>query len=436
MIIPISIKQIMWKFILKLSDLKLSIFLLLLISLASSLGTIIEQDKSPLFYELNYSKNNPILGFLTFELILFLGFDHVYSAPWFFMIIILFGGSLVSCTITRQLPSLKLSKLWHFLQKENHSKKRGLKLKLEEKSVQKLSYILRKENYNVVQRGPYMYAYKGLFGKVAPIFVHASMIIVLLGSVFSILTNSISQDMVPKGCLFRPQNIISAGPLSYMDQNFEGYLEDFKIAYTDQGTVDQFYSDLKIVDSNLNNKIGKTIFVNQPLKYKELIFYQTDWGIGSLRLKNSEKIEEIPLQKIFSDSNNNDSKFWIAPINTDKNLLLAPEDLTGNCPIYNKEGKFIGMRYVGSKIFLNGINTQIINLKPTSGLQTKSDKGIPTIYTGFLLLIPSSVLSYISYSQIWCIKRERHLHIHAETNRALYYFERFIIGIKYALKSE
>ena len=56
-----------------LADLRFSIFILLLISCCSILGTIIEQDQSIETYKINYPLSNPIFGFLSGDLILKLG---------------------------------------------------------------------------------------------------------------------------------------------------------------------------------------------------------------------------------------------------------------------------------------------------------------------------------------------------------------------------
>ena len=96
------------------ADLRLSIFLLLLISIFSILGTIIEQDQSIEVYKINYPLINPIFGFLTWDRIIKFGLDHVYKTWWFFLIIFLFGLSLISCTFLQQLPSLKIAKRCQF----------------------------------------------------------------------------------------------------------------------------------------------------------------------------------------------------------------------------------------------------------------------------------------------------------------------------------
>ena len=232
------IHRIAWKLIYFLGNLKLAILLLLCIAFVSSLGTIIEQEKTISFYETNYPMSSPVAGFINSDFILFFSLDHVYSANWFLILLFLFGGSLLSCTLSRQIPSLKLARLWKFFKNKNTSNKMGVTFSLNNGSLTQFSYLLRQRQYNVIQQGPYIYAYKGLIGKIGPILVHMSIICILIGSILGSLTGFMLQELVPKRELFHLQNVISSGPLSYIPQDFEGYIHDFNIAYNDQGMVD------------------------------------------------------------------------------------------------------------------------------------------------------------------------------------------------------
>jgi cytochrome c biogenesis protein len=102
------------KFFRLIADLRFAIFILLLISFCSIIGTVIEQDQSIEIYKINYPLTNPIFGFLTWDRILQFGLDHVYKTWWFFTLIFLFGLSLISCTFLQQLPSLKIARRCQF----------------------------------------------------------------------------------------------------------------------------------------------------------------------------------------------------------------------------------------------------------------------------------------------------------------------------------
>jgi len=91
-----------------LADLRFAIAILLVIACVSIIGTVIEQDQSIETYKLNYPLTNRVFGFLSWDIILRFGFDHVYKTWWFISCIIMFGISLLTCTILQQLPSLNI----------------------------------------------------------------------------------------------------------------------------------------------------------------------------------------------------------------------------------------------------------------------------------------------------------------------------------------
>ena len=150
-----------WLIANRLGNLQFAIVLLLLIASFSSIGTFIEQGKDVAFYELNYPNLKPLLGFVNAKFIFLLGLDHVYTTWWFIINIFLFVISLFSCTLIRQLPSLKFSRLWRFYDTYQSMSKFNVKTKVDA-SLTKLSFQLKNNNYNVVQEGGFIYAYKGL----------------------------------------------------------------------------------------------------------------------------------------------------------------------------------------------------------------------------------------------------------------------------------
>lgn len=407
-----------------LGNLSLAIFLLLIIAIVSSFGTFIEQNRSVSFYEVTYSNNHPIFGFLDANAILSFGLDHVYTSSWFLLLIFLFGSSLMSCTLSRQVPALKLSKLWQFLKYDRHFVSSELLYKLDNISLNEFSYLLRQENYNVLQQGSYIYAYKGLLGKIGPIFVHFSIILILIGSLFGSFFGFTLQQLIIKGDSVHLQNIITSGIFSYIPQDIQIYTKDFKIAYSDEGVIDQFYSDIAILDSSLKTQVKKTIFVNEPMKYDGIIFYQTDWSIGYIEgIFNKDNLLKISMKEV---SLPDKSRFWVGIIPFSKNLLLVLQDLTGKCLIYTNQKKLLAETEIGHKIFINGESLQFTRFTPATGLQIKSDPGIGLVYIGFFFLIVSAVCSYNSHCQLWAVKQGDILYIQGNTNRALYFFEKNI----------
>lgn len=416
-----------WLIANRLGNLQFAIVLLLLIASFSSIGTFIEQSKDVAFYELNYPNVKPLFGFIDAKLIFLLGLDHVYSTWWFVVNVFLFVISLFSCTLIRQLPSLKFSRLWRFYDTYNSMKNFNVKITLSHASLNKLAFQLKNNNYNVVQEGRFIYAYKGLIGRISPIIVHASIILILFGSVIGSASGFMTQELVPTNNLFHLRNIVNSGPFSFVPQNIEGYVKDFKIAYSDEGIIDQFYSDLSILDTNVDLLNSKTIYVNEPLRYMGIVFYQTDWGIASLTISiDNDKSIEIPLTLVDTTSNN---RFWISNLSQStslgiENALLVLQDLTGKLSLYDPNKNLAAEIQVGDEFFLNGHSLRVTDIIPATGLQVKSDPGTLFVYIGFFMLMISTLLSYVSYSQIWGFKNENNLYVAGQTNRAIYYFEK------------
>lgn len=422
-----------------LGNLKLAIVLLLSLATFSALGTVIEQNQSISFYESQYPNSSPLMGIIDSNFILLLGLNNIYKTWWFILLILLFVISLFSCTLVRQIPSLKMARLWQFYTKDRSLEKIGIYSKLQKISLSKLAFTLKSDNYNVIQKGSLLYAYKGLPGKIGPIIVHASLIIVLLGALLGNLSGFVSQELVPLGGIFHIQNIVDSGRFSYIPQNFEGYVKDFKIAYNDEGAIDQFYSDLSILNPQGLEIKNKTIYVNEPLRYNGVVFYQTDWSIVNLSINIDNETEfQLPLKLI---NVKNEGKFWISslPVETTKNnetnnILLVLEDLTGKILIYNQNQELLSVVNVGDNFLINGHRLKVTDIVSSTGLQVKSDPGIPFVYFGFSLLMFSIVISYMSYSQIWAIKRNKELYISGRTNRAIYSFEQYLAKLTKSLK--
>jgi cytochrome c biogenesis protein len=65
----------------------------------------------------------------------------------------------------------------------------------------------------------------------------------------------------------------------------------------------------------------------------------------------------------------------------------------------------------------------LLEIISSTGLQIKTDPGIPMIYSGFFFLMISTLISYITYSQVWIVQKNQKIFIGGNTNRALFEFE-------------
>jgi cytochrome c biogenesis protein len=420
-----------------LANLKLAIGLLFIIGFVIALGTFIEQEQSLIYYQNNYPSTTPILGFIDWNFIFQFNLDHIYTAYWFILLLVLFGASLLSCTFTTQLPSLKKFRLWNFLRAPNQFNKLSQNIKIEDNLSNGVTYCLHESNFHIFRQGRTNYAYSGLLGRVGPIIVHASIIMLLIGSVWGLLGGYTIQQIIPRGEVFHLQNIIRSATSSYVPQDFSCRVNDFWITYTREFKINQFYSDLSIINGNGDEIKRKTIFVNEPFIYNGVTLYQTDWDILGLKLQlNGGSSYQLPLQKIVKSGRN----FWFGSVVIDNNssarFSILINDLRGSISIYNSQGILVKDCLIGDEVQL----TESVALKfndfiSSTGLQIKSDPGISLVYMSFFFLMFSVYLSFISYSQVWQVEHSTNLMLGGKSNRAVLYFQQEFRKIVKSLQS-
>lgn len=399
------------------ANLKLAIFLLLIIAFFSGIGSIIEQDKPLEFYKANYE--TLVLGTPIWIYFKTLCLDHIYSAPWFFLLLVIFGICLLSCTFLQQFPALKFARRYYFYSYSSQFNKLNYKFITETVIKGQLCYRLISEQYAVFQKQGCFYGHKGLIGRIGPVIVHLSIICILLGSILGAVRGFTAQEFIPKSEVFHIQNIVKAGNLAAIpQQTFR--INDFWVNYNKIGLIKQFQSDISVLTGKGDEITRKTISVNNPLIFKGLTIYQTDWGITGVRIKVSSKdsIIQLPVSRI-SDSA---QKLWITwiPLNIrDKTgVIIVLNSARGKVDFYNETSQLIKKISIGQVLFINNLlSIKLIEFISSTGIQIKSDPGITIIYVGFGFLIISSFLSYISFSEIWVFENNKKVFFGGTTNR-------------------
>jgi len=410
------------RFFRSLADLRFAIAILLIIASFSIIGTVIEQDQSIETYKLNYPLTNRVFGFLSWDIILRFGLDHVYKTWWFISFIIMFGVSLLTCTILQQLPALKISRRCQFFRTPQQFQRLKISTQLSHSNFHKLLAKIKETQYSVFHQKNIIYAYKGLIGRIAPIIVHFSMILILIGTIVGSVNGFKAQEIIPKTETFHIQNILSNGQVTLIPK-VSTRVNDFWITYTKQTTINQFYSDISILNTDGNEIDRKTIFVNSPARYRGVNYYQTDWNLIGLRIENQDsKILQYPLVNFGNVQN----KIWITwipeTLDFDAGIILLMDNLQGYCSVYNEFGEFLGNLELNEQI-TSTFPITLIDILSSTGLQIKTDPGIPLIYTGFFFLMLSTLISYITYSQIWIIQDNKKIFIGGTTTRATFDFE-------------
>lgn len=419
----------------RLSSLKLAIAELAAIAALSSIGTVIDQDEPLELYMRVYPADG---RWLDWQLIKALQWDHIYSANYFLMLMALLAASLMACTTTRQWPAVKVARRWRFLSSDAVDKMDDAEV-LPGARVQDLALGLLGKGYQVFRKDTELYAFKGLAGKLGPIGVHASMVLAMLGIAVGAVGGL-------KGSLFMPEGsqalvaaaLVPASPLAALPGGAKNVLQvnDFTIAYRPDGSIEQFYTDLSLLDLDTRDELTRqTISVNIPFRYGGFTLYQTDWGMSAVDVKVSglvlegaeeaEPVIRLPLAEAQGNLNVN-GKTWVSflPLEapedgrTPRGITLLAQDFQ-SVVVYDSTGKFVGVRRPGSgkALEVEGVRLQVEDIVGASGMELKVDPGVPLVYAGFGGLMLTTVISYLSHSQVWAVQCGRDLHVAGKSNR-------------------
>nr|YP_009314019.1 Cytochrome c biogenesis protein ccs1 [Izziella formosana]SCW22273.1 Cytochrome c biogenesis protein ccs1 [Izziella formosana] len=421
-------KIIRWKIFKVLGNLNFSIMLLLIIACTSIFGTIIEQNQNIDYYKLKYPIDQANIFNVNWIIITKYHLDQVYTSPAFISLTILFSTSLLICTFSTQLPSLRNARQWKM---KKDIKIHDIKCKpliFSDHSFCIPLYSLTRKQYYTFYQQKTIYAYKGLHGRISPIIVHFSIITLILGAFISVFSSFYIQAMVPKGETFSLHNITNSGIFSKIPGNIIGKVNNFEIEYYPNSSIKQFRSSLEIYDRAINKKITQDIEVNKPLKFHGLTVYQTDWKINGLRIEvNSGTILQIPVTEI-----NEKPQYWFTSIiyADNKRLSLVISNLQDQILCYDTNGQLIASLDLDKPYTIDHIPIRILNILTSTGLQIKVDNGLQLVYGSFGLLMLSIIASYVSFSQIWMSHQEELLIIGGKTNRAQLNFEEDLLQIQ------
>ena len=427
-----KLKFTFWNLLKYLGNLTFSIILLLIISLISIVGTIIEQDHTLEYYQEKYPLNRDNLLTLNWQIIDQFKLSQVYTSWLFLSLLLIFSLSLIICTFSTQLPSLKNARQWKFKKNIAINKQLYSQNYNAFSSFSTIGYYMNQSEYYIFYQKYYLYGYKGLQGKLAPVFVHLSILLLLCGSVASLLTSFSIQEMIPSGEMFNIQNVISSGAFSSIPNNINGRVDKFTIDYYPDGSIKQFYSLLTVRDNIDQQSKKQLISVNDPLYFKGLTIYQTDWQINGMRLEiNDKECLQIPVRKLKNDN----QVYWFATVQYNKtdSYSFIISSIDGNIACYNREGQFVHALQLHQRNTIDYVPIQVIDILTSTGLQIKQDSGVRIIYLSFLCLMLSIIASYISYSQVWLTIEDSIIKISGITNRAEINFEEDMYKLKRSL---
>jgi len=250
-----------------LSSVKLAIVLLIIITIASIIGTLIPQQRSPSDYIAQFGQLGNIL--YRFQ------FTNLYHSLWFLSLLFLFALNILTCTLTRFpaklrkafQPTLIKEKKGILALKIKDSFKKNWKLA---ETKGELARELYSKHYSLKEEfqenKAFVLAKKRTLGLFGADIVHLGLLIILAGGIISGLGGIRNNLTFSEGDVHDIPNA-----------EFELRLDKFETEYYPNGSVRDWKSTLTVIE-NENPILSKIIEVNHPLSYKGYVFYQSSYG--------------------------------------------------------------------------------------------------------------------------------------------------------------
>ena len=263
-----------WKFF---TSLKLAIFVIIILAVASIIGTIIEQNQPLEKYRQFYSDG-------TIRLFESLNLFDMYHSWWFLLLLVLFTVNLSCCTIDRLPRAVKVV--------------RNPKTTLDESLEMSLSHVDRwkrkggleglADTYKSAMGGAFaktlvtensgtlhLYAEKGIISRFGVYVTHLSIIIIFIGAIIGNVFGFKGFANIVEGESVR--TIPTRGGTNHVDLGFAVRCNKFWVDFYPSGQPKEYASDLSVLE-NGREVLRKKIVVNDPLQYKGIWFYQSSYG--------------------------------------------------------------------------------------------------------------------------------------------------------------
>lgn len=418
-----------------ISDLRLAIGLLVLIAVASGIGTVIPQREPEGLYHQLYD-TTPWLGLLRADGVLALQLDHVYSSGWFLALMAWLALSLLLCSWRRQWPALQAALRWIDYRSARQLSKLSVAETLPaasggdapsaegaEQQLAALEQRLRAGGWQVQPAEGRLAARRGLLGRVGPLLVHAGLVVLMLGAAWGSLGGQRQEQFLAPG---RSLELLDSRGHSQLTLA----LDAFAVQRDPAGRPEQFTSQLRILEGDGTEGAAllkaAEISVNHPLRFRGITLYQADWALAAINVQlGRSPVLQLPLQPFPQLG----EQVWglVLPTRPDGSepVLLSLSSEQGPVDVYGADGQLVAQLPVGGEPgAVKELPVRVAGVLPASGILLKRDPGVPLVYAGFAIALLGGGLSLIATRQLWAVVEAGQLHVAGLCNRNLTAFAR------------
>ncbi|WP_029192673.1 cytochrome c biogenesis protein ResB [Paenibacillus harenae] len=313
-----------WNFF---SSVKVGIWIIVLILIASAIGTIFPQQMyipSNVAHEQFYRDQYGFFGQVFYQL----GFNNLYGSWWYFLLLAALGISLVTASLDRVIPLYRALKNQGITRRESFMRRQRLfgesrvKEDLDEQIVSVISK-LKKRRYCVREENGNFLAEKNRFSRWGPYVNHVGLIIFLIGGMLRFIPGMYVDEML---WIRDGETSVIPGTNGkyyirsdkFMMETYQKDQENQVFANTlsrvgDGNMVKNYQTNVTLYERKGESILGETpelvkvkdeqIKVNQPLFHDSYAVYQVSYKLNELnkmafRLVDKETEESFGQIKI------------------------------------------------------------------------------------------------------------------------------------------
>jgi cytochrome c biogenesis protein len=282
---------------LRMASMPLAIVLLMVLAIASVIGTVLLQNQDQTDYLTQF-------GPVWYWVFRGLGLFDMYHAWWFIGLLGFLMVSLSFClwhNVPRMLKEMRSSKVtlaghaWKRMAHTHEWALAGVTVEQVQAKIESLSewkWRAQKDEARIHLRGD-----KGRHHKWGYILVHSALLVVLIGGWMSVQFGFRGNMAVPEGQKESTITFLKGTGVESLDMPFDVRCNSFDIDFYPNGMPKEFKSNLTIIDGG-KEVLTSDIIVNEPLYYKGVRIYQASFGDGGsdislklMRLDGSKRID-------------------------------------------------------------------------------------------------------------------------------------------------
>ncbi len=398
-----------WNFFISV---RLAIFTLIALAIASIFGTIVEQN-------LPVEKYHEIYEDWAYALMDRINLFDMYHSWWFLALLVLFTVNLTCCTLDRFPKVLKSvrnprTRLDDSLEKTlslvDRWKKKGTSKEWGPRYIDALSSVFSKPRVVEEDGATYLYAEAGVASRFGVYVTHLSIIIIFLGAIIGNVVGFKGYVNIPEG--ESVTQVPVRGGTRMQDLGFTLRCNSFRVETYPSGQPKAYISDLSVLENGREVLRKKDVVVNDPLQYKGIWFYQSSYGQagGTTAKVEVRRADGAPLTVLSLPPNEPASLQGygtIRGVNYDRNFrgqgpaLEVVVTKTGKPPesLWLVQGRPDVDRKRGDSLVFSfgGLNTKMF-----TGLQVAKDPGVNIVWVGCALMVIGIIMAFfLSHQRVW-----------------------------------